>query len=306
MNYEFKISHAVEGDGKIDLVRLANIAESITKIAEGALQIRLKGISLTKGRKKESLKQSLKVTLNGLKMGSTILCLEAQKFKDTFDNVQLDIFKSESQIDLQEQTPISLFIASFNEVANNSKESELLDKTLLKELKNFKNAFLNDNETFIISNEGSFQSLELCKTDFDKINILEEETPGPEPIMLNGIVEELKFSKLKVKIITTDGSKINGFLSDELSADDISPFWGKEITITGTNHYKSNRTSVIEIKSIHEPCVDDKYFSKKPQKQLSVEDQIKDQIDRKSGNRLSDIIGKWPDNETFEDLVNML
>jgi len=306
VNYEFKISHAVEGDGKIDLVRLANIAESITKIAEGALQIRLKGISLTKGRKKESLKQSLKVTLNGLKMGSTILCLEAQKFKDTFDNVQLDIFKSESQIDLQEQTPISLFIASFNEVANNSKESELLDKTLLKELKNFKNAFLNDNETFIISNEGSFQSLELCKTDFDKINILEEETPGPEPIMLNGIVEELKFSKLKVKIITTDGSKINGFLSDELSADDISPFWGKEITITGTNHYKSNRTSVIEIKSIHEPCVDDKYFSKKPQKQLSVEDQIKDQIDRKSGNRLSDIIGKWPDNETFEDLVNML
>ncbi|MDN5203318.1 hypothetical protein QQ008_18165 [Fulvivirgaceae bacterium BMA10] len=297
--------NAAEDNGKIDLVRLATISESIHKIAEGALQIRLKGISISKGRKKESLKQSLKVTLSGLKKGSTILCLESQKFKDTLDNIQLDIFRSETQIDLQEQTPISLFVSSFNEISNNGDKSELLDKSLLKELKNFKKAFLQDNETFIISNEDSFESLELSKKSFEKINILEGETPEAESIILNGIVEELKYSKLRVKIITEEGT-INGFLSDELSAEDISLFWGKEITITGTNHYKSNKTSVIEIKRIHEPSASDKYFSRKSKKALSVEDQIKYQIDRKSANSLSDIVGKWSDEDKFEDLIKML
>lgn len=305
MNYELKISNAIEENGKIDLVRLANIAESITKIAEGALQIRLKGISISKGRKKESLKQSLKVTLTGLKKGSTILCLESQKFEDTLDDIQLDIFRSEAQIDLQNQTPISLFVSAFKEAAHDQSESDLLDKSLLKELRNFKKAFLSEDETFIISNEGSFDSLELNKKSFDKINILEEETPDSEPVILNGIVEELKYSKLRVKIITEEGT-INGFLSDELTAEDISPFWGNEITITGINHYKSNKSSVIEIRQIHEPSNKDRYFSKKSKKPLSVEDQIKYQVGRKSGNSISDIVGKWPDEDKFEDLVKML
>jgi hypothetical protein len=305
VNYELKISDAIEGNGKIDLVRLATIAEGISKIAEGALQIRLKGVSLSKGRKKESLKKSLRITLTGLKKGSTILCLESEKFKDTLDTIQLDVFRSESQIDLQDQTPISLFVSSFNEVSRNNGESELLDKSLLKELKDFRKSFIGDKEVFIISNAGSFETLELRKTDFDKIRILEEETPESEPIILNGTVEELKYSKLKVKILTKEGV-INGFLSDELTADDISSFWGKEITITGINHFKSNKSSVVEIKKVHQPDKSDRYFSRKSKKSVSIEDQIKDQIDKKSGNRLSDIVGTWPDEEKFEDLLKML
>lgn len=52
MNYEFKIEGADEPKGAIDLQRLAFIAESIRKISEGALQIRLRGISNLKGQEK--------------------------------------------------------------------------------------------------------------------------------------------------------------------------------------------------------------------------------------------------------------
>lgn len=93
MKYELEISNAVEESGKIDLVRLSNIAEGINKIATGALQIRLKGISVSKGRKKESFKDSLKITLTGLKKGSTILCLESEKFKDTLNNIWFKVRK---------------------------------------------------------------------------------------------------------------------------------------------------------------------------------------------------------------------
>ena len=305
MKYELKISNAIEQNGKIDLIRLANIAEGIHKIASGALHIRLGGISIIKGRKKDALKKSLKVTLSGIAEGSTILKLESEQFKDTLDPFQLDLFKSESQISLQEQTPISLFVDSFKEVIEKDGKSDLLDKSLLKELKSFQNAFLKNDETFTITNEGTFESLELDQKSFDQINILEEETPPSEPIILNGTVEELKYSKLRVKIITEEGT-VNGFLSDLLSAEDISSYWGKEITITGINHYKSNKNSLVEITDIHQPGVGDKYFSKKTKKSLSVEEQIKEQAERKAGNRLSAIAGKWPGNERLEDLTKML
>ena len=104
---------------------------------------------------------------------------------------------------------------------------------------------------------------------------MEEETPESEPIILIGVVEELKYSKLKVKILSNEGV-IYRFLSDELTADHISPFWGKEIIRTVINHFKSNRTSVVEIKRVHQPNDSDSYFSRKSKKSFSIEDQLKE------------------------------
>ena len=73
MKYELKISGAIEESGTIDLQRLATISNGIRKISEGALQIRLKGISFSRGKKKIPLEKSLKVRLTGLKEGSTVL-----------------------------------------------------------------------------------------------------------------------------------------------------------------------------------------------------------------------------------------
>jgi hypothetical protein len=76
LNYEIRIENAREGNGKIDLQRLVNIAQGIRRISEGALQIRLRGISLTSGRKKVSLEDALRVTLTGIKDGSVVLNLD--------------------------------------------------------------------------------------------------------------------------------------------------------------------------------------------------------------------------------------
>ncbi len=50
----------------------------------------------------------------------------------------------------------------------------------------------------------------------------EDEIPEPEPVILNGTVELLQYSKLKVKIKTEEGF-VDGFLSETLSSDSIAP-----------------------------------------------------------------------------------
>jgi len=303
MNYEIKIENATETKGTIDLHRLSLISDSIRKVSEGALQIRLRGISLTKG-KKISLKDALKVSLTGIKEGSTVLCLESEKFEKTLEPYQTDLFRWEAQQQLPQQTPMSLFIQSFQDAMNKDYEQDLLDKPLLRELKHLKNAFLNDGETLIISNQNSLPELQLKKEDFKKIKVLEDEIPDPEPVILNGIVESLKYSKLKVQIKTNEGI-VDGFLSEALSTDDIAPFWGKEVTITGTVHYKPSGRSIIEIERVFEAGEGDDYFSKKP-KSETVKQQLERQIREKGGNQLSQILGKWPGNETDEEFEQLL
>ena len=304
MNYEIKIDNATETKGTIDLHRLALIADSIRKVSEGALQIRLRGISLTKGRKKLSLKDALKISLTSIKEGSTVLCIESEKFEKTMESFQTDLFRWEAQQELPEHTPMTLFIKSYQDAMNEDDEQELLDKPLLRELKQLKNAFLNDDETFIITNQNSIPELKLKKEDFRKIKVLEDEIPEPEPIILNGIVESLRYSKLKVQIKTEDGI-VDGFLSSNLSSDDIAPFWGKEVTITGTAHFKPRKRSVIEIERVFEAEKEDVYFSKKP-KSETVEQQLERQIKEKGKNQLAQIMGKWPGDETDEEFEQML
>ncbi|MFH1936684.1 MAG: hypothetical protein ABIK52_03875, partial [Bacteroidota bacterium] len=104
MKYQIKIENAPEAKGTIDLQRLSVIADGIRKISEGALQIRLRGFSLTKGRKKISLHEALKVSLSGIKEGSTIIDLTAEKFSETLEPYQTDIFRFEAQQELPDQT----------------------------------------------------------------------------------------------------------------------------------------------------------------------------------------------------------
>ena len=304
MKYEIKIEHAQEPSGSIELERLIKIADGIRKISEGALQIRLRGISFTKGRKKILLQDALKVSLIGIKEGSTIMCLETEKFEKTLKHFQTNIFRAEAQADLPNETPISLFVKSFQDALTDDDQQELLDKPLLRELKNLKKAFFNEEELMIFSNQGSLPDLQLRQNDFRKIKVLEDEIPDSQSVILNGVVELLQYSKLKVKINTDEGI-VDGFLSDELSSEDIAPFWGKEVTIAGTSHFKPRGRSVIEIERVFEPGQGDIYFSKKP-KSETVEIQLERQIREKGSNQLAQIFGKWPGEETDEEFEEML
>jgi hypothetical protein len=114
----------------------------------------------------------------------------------------------------------------------------------------------------------------------------------------------LKYSKLKVQIKTEEGI-VDGVLSDSLSFEDIAPFWGKEVSITGTAHFKPRGHSVIEIERVFEAGEGDVYLSKKP-KSETVEKQLERQIREKDGNQLAQIMGKWPGDETDEEFEQML
>lgn len=306
MLYEIRISGVEEDDGKIELHRLALLAQSITDIASGALRIRLSGMSAERGRKNDRIANAVKIHLADLKRGSTILELECDSFSETLIGQQGDAFNTEILEDLPNQTPMTLVIESFREALNYKEEVSHLDKGLLKKLKNFEKVFLSNEETIIFANSGSIPTLSLKEKDFKKIQELEESIPEPQEIIINGVLDELKYSKLRVTIATSDGPII-GILSDSFETEEISKYWGKTLTISGRAHYRPNgRMSLVYIEKIFEPSDADKYFSKISRKETVEQQIVRQQKQLKYKNHINEIIGQWPGDESIEEILKDL
>jgi hypothetical protein len=306
MIYEIRISGDENEKGKIELDRLIQLAQSVMDIAKGSLQIRLNGISTEKGRKSDTINNAAKIFLSDIKSGSTVLELECEPFGKTLEGYQPELFNNTAISDLPKQTPVALVIESFREALNQKEEYDFLDKPLLKKLKSFQRAFSSSKELITISNRGSIPEIELRKDDFKKINILEERFPEPKDIIINGIVDELKYSKSRVAINTKEGI-VNAVFSDDFDTDEIARYWGKNLTIRGRSHYQpSGKLSFVFIEQIFEPTQNDTYFSKRPSKETVEQQIIKQHKNFKHKNHLSEIIGEWPGNETIEEILNDL
>jgi len=321
MIYEIQIGGSEQDDGKIDLLRLAQLAQYIIDIAKGALQIRLQGYSAERGRPSERVNNAIKIKLSDLKEGhlannwqpvskyakqsSTILVLECSKLAESLQGQQGDVFKPEMLSELFNQTPVGLVMESFRQALNYKEEASQLDKALLKKLKYFERLFVSEDEFVTLSNRGSIQEVKLTKKDFKKIQVLEESIPESQTIIINGIVNELNYFKSRVSIVTDDGP-VNGILGEELDSD-ISKYWGKQLTIHGTAHYMpGGKMSFLYVEKIFEPSSADKYFSKQPKKE-TVEQQIqRQQKSMKGRNQLRELIGQWPGDESIEELINAL
>lgn len=307
VTYDIKLDKSDQPNGTIDFDRLAFLADKISKIAKGALQIRIGGLSHKKGKAVKDLDKALQIRLTGIKEGSTVLNCETQSFANTLPGIQIDAFRPEVALELPKQTPMSLFMMAFSEAFDDTDEDKpFLDKPLIKDLIDLKSFFKNDNEELIISNNNVTPTITLKKKDFSKIKQLEESYPEPQNIVVNGKVDVLQHSKSKVTINTEQGT-INGILKDASLNAEIKQYWGTDATVYGIGHYKPNgRLNYIEIERIYQSTPEDKYFSKIPFAETAEKQVLKQLIGKTNKNWADEIFGKWPGDETDEEFDKLL
>jgi hypothetical protein len=259
------------------------------------------GISPTK-----EIRKALAIRLQGLqgsRLQGTMLFLECAFFSDALRTLQLNLFRpTEELLDL---TPMALVIQSFRAALENE-DKENLDKPLLQSLLKFRKIFNGRNEIIYFSNRKSLPAISITLEAFKKIENLEDSIPAPNKVIICGMLDEMKYSKSRLVLLTEDGP-VNAFTSKTQALEGISEYFGKELTVTGLAHYKpGGRLSYIEVHEFFESGKERKSFSYKPHA-MSVQEQISFQL--KSGkpkNPLSDITGKWPGEESLKEILTML
>ncbi len=309
MEYEIKLSGTPFDDGSIDLQRLELLAASMQEIAKGALQMRMFGTSVTRGRETDHIANALKIRLRGLSAGSTILHLECQPFNNSLGGVQGNLFHQEIIRRLPTETPVSLVMDSFREALDPESAGDMLDRPLLQNLQKFKRVLLNEAHSIQISNRGTTADLLLRKESFERLKTIEERTPEPHLMVVSGLVEELKFSKAKVTFMPDRGRPFTGFLGENIAAADMAKLWGQKATIKGTAHFKPNgQLAFVEIKYVTLATPEDTIFSQTPLVE-TVEQQIERQLreGKGRGNVLKAFAGIFADAEgSLEEDLKML
>lgn len=305
MNYDIKIRGVIEDNGLLEFDRLNQITQITKEIATKALMLKIRGYSGITPDKR--IKQALAIrlqSLNGNKNEGTSMLLDCELFEKTLKGLQLNLFKPTEEI--LRLSPIALVIQTFRSALIEDEDKDNLDKPLLKTLLKFKKNFISNNEIFYFSNRQSIPEIEVTLNDFKKIEHLEDSIPEPKKVIINGKLDEMKYSKSKLVLVTNDGL-VNAFANDYNVIDGIVHYMGKELTITGMAHYKpGGQVSYIEIQEFYEPGQKDKFFSRKPFA-MNTQQQIDFQLKSgKSKNPLAAITGKWPGDENLDDLLKML
>lgn len=263
MNYDIKIIGEEEDNGLIEFDRLSNLIKSTKEIATKSLMLQLRGYSNI--TPENSLKKALRMYLenvSGNEEDGTLLRVGCKYFSETIKGIQFEMFQSKEEI--LALSPMSIVIQSFNNALQPENANVELDKPLLKSLVNFRKNFISENEIFYMANRGSIPEVRITKDDFAKIAIIEESIPEPQNVIVNGQLDEMKFSKNKLGLVTQEGL-VNIIAGENETIRSLVEFLGRDITIKGLAHYKSNgQLSFIEIQEFSEPGSNDKFFSRVP------------------------------------------
>lgn len=290
--------------------RLSHITRAITRVVEGALQVQLRGISFVPGRRSKEavrLEAAVQMSLTGLGTNSTVLYIECATLEDTLPSIQLDAFRQAEQEALTKKTPMGLFVETYHRALDGGGEAkDLLDRGLLNELRGIRHAFRSPQERMFIENRGSVKKLELDRATLKHIRAMEVAIPAPVVTVVNGKVDMFRHSKALMEIHTADGRRVDGFLGNAVSIDQVRRFLGEEVTVKGMLHRRAGGKSVVEVQHIFEPAASDGFFSKRPVSP-TVQEQINEYV-RKPGrkNPIEAVKGRWPGDEDLDTILRML
>lgn len=306
--YSIRLLGIKSPDGTIPLVALKEISEIILNGSERALRLSVEGASTKRGRIPEWLKRSLEFTVTGIRKGSTILEIEAPKLLESAPTQvqQQDLWYTRPN---PEDTAISIFSKSVIEATSGNMESKYYDQGVLDSLlasKPLFDAYVDEVE--ITSQEKPQVSFNLKRDDLINISKLQKSMREPQAVIISGIFNLIEHAERRFQLVQEDGHKIFGRAESRLiSDDDMKEFWGKKVTIRGMAYYSpSGKIRLIDGQVIKSFEPGEQVFERISD--LDIPMVITQRVEMVEASRrpLMDIWGKWPGEESIDDILSAL
>lgn len=308
INYQIGIKGLKVKDGTIPLSALKDISDIILNSSEKVLRLCIEGTSTKRGKIPEWLKNSLNFTITGIKKGSTILELEVPVLKETIPSYfqQKKIWEEKIHSD---DTAISLFSKSINDISIGNIESDFYDLGVLNTFQRF-GSILKDyaKELEIRSAEKTVDNFKISEHEISKIKSVKISIPESRIIVISGFFNMIEHSHRRFQLSISDDQNINGELDPNfIELENMRLLWGKKVTIKGEARFKpSGKMHFIKAHFVKDFEIGDEILERMPKVQRSfkfAEEYLKE---KNTGSVLKRIWGKWPGDESIDDLLEAL
>lgn len=305
IKYQIRLLGIKSREGTIPLTALKEIADKILNSSEGALRFSIEGASIKRGPTPEWLKKSLELTVTGISKGSTVLEVEAPTLLETAPTQveQQDFWYSRPE---PNDTSISLLSRSFTDAVSGKRENEQYDQGVLKTLSSFKPLLENYlDEVQIISTDRPYEDFNFRQEDLIIITKLRQEMRQPQAVVVSGKFDLIEHAERRFQLIQEDGHKIYGKAESHFITDqDMRDYWGEKVTVKGTAYFNlSGKIRLIEAQAIKLFEIGEQVFERVPELMLATEKIPSLKKGKVVKNPLQEIWGKWPGDESIEDML---
>jgi hypothetical protein len=308
VKYQLRIKGLATPDGTISVRALMELLRGLTDSAERGLRLAVEGASVKSGRTPGWLEKAVAITVSGMEKGSTVLGIEAPMLGDVIgpELQQQDFWVTPPA---PEDTALSLFARSVTDTTAENLESDYYDAGVLLSLLGFK-PFLKTmaHSVELIAPGRPCENVTLSMAEMEKAERLKVRTPEPQAFIVSGHLDAIQHSRKRFQLVLPDTQVIPGRVDEEfISTEDLRQFWGKEVTVKGTVHFRpSGRVQLLEAQLIRTKEPGEELFAEMPQVQSEAEFAAEafHAVERKDW--LQEVWGKWPGDESMEEILQGL
>ncbi len=263
------------------------------------------------GRPSKELQAASDIRFVGIGAGEndkTLLHFEAPRLIDAAPEIfgQRDLLGYGPK---QEDTCFNLFGDAVIAVKDQALDSESYDEGLLRRIGRFRETIRkqNINEIRLSGDRLSLITPPVISPDLIKLSdSLLNRTPQPKRVRIQGRFDMIRISDRVFEIILEDESRIRAVWNKSRMIS-LSPFLGKEVLVEGEAVFRpSGKLLRIDAEGIVDATYQDKFFSKMPRPTEAVSTISSKQIGKRQNVGFKGLFGKWPGDETEEELLEFL
>lgn len=312
LTYDIELTGLDAAPGAIDAPMLRDLLDALIEAAGRALRLSVEGTSTRPGPQPDWIERSVQFTVLGLRKGSTVLPIEAPLLGDTAGFVisQQDIWQPKPE---PEDTSLSLLARVMRDVEAENRESELYDRGVLQAIEDFGRVVKNGEVITIRNTKTSEPTFAITHNHIQQAECLKRDTPDPRAVIVSGWLDVIEHSQRAFSLRTEDGRKIKGIVRQAaVSSERLRDLWGKKVTLQGHAHFTPAQSMrIIETRVIRPFRERDQIFERSKtelEKEASVQmSGVHPPLEfSDAGDALRAIRGKWPGEESIEEILDAL
>lgn len=243
--------------------------------------------------------------------GESVLFFEAPPLGEAAPDVyaQQSLFPEADDRPAKEDTAFDLFGDVLVDVQQRNADSSHYDPSLLHRITQFNRVFKKGPYTEVDFTSRRFppeSPARFTPEVVESAKVLLGRTPSPQRVRIVGQLDGLVASTQRFSVLLDSGDKVVGVFADE-QMDAMQELWRKRVLVLGTAVYRaSGRLLRIDAEAVkpgeNEPTI----FSRMPSPPSTKIDTSKLRKLQGPKSGISAIIGKWPGDETEEEITAIL
>lgn len=311
--YALRVRGLDSRDGEIRWTALEEVLGRLRRVADRVTRLRATGVSTAGGARPKWLEDTLDFTITGLRAGSTTLGCRAPCLRETARDQfgRLTLWSDHEPPDLND-TSLDLVSDAFRSLTRKDGSEAAsdghYDRPVVEAMVAFGKACGAPGVGYTLARDDAaglgFEWNDAVRARAEQRL---EQLPSPQAYVVTGRLDRIQHAHGRFSMQLKDGRSLPGQLDlEEVGVETLRPLWGRDATVTGMVHFRSNGTPrTIVARHLMPYNEADDIFESLPRS--VAPGAIAPEVDEHSGEFDWDSIrGAWPGDETIEELLDQL